>query len=270
MPNPCAVSRAGRPHDSHSADKAYRRIQVSPEGEGGRGGRGPYRVALAPTLVKPMRLKASALFRATFGVRPSSGASAPGRVNLIGEHTDYNGGPVLPFALRVRTTVVAGPAEAGVLEVVSTRDGQLTRIDPREYRPAGWGAYVAGVMRELTGAGAAPPRAPHRVRFRGDTPHPVPRATAAGGHWRPAGARGGCLQSASCRVRSGRRPLADRAARARLARELARRLARAAQAGPPRAAALSRAARRGGDRAHSLRRTTLGPGTPEAVRATTV
>src|SRR5207245_809712 len=108
MPIPCGVSRAGRPHDSHSADKAYRRIQVSPEGEGGRGGRGPYRVALAPTLVKPMRLKASALFRATFGVRPSSGASAPGRVNLIGEHTDYNGGPVLPFALRVRTTVVAG------------------------------------------------------------------------------------------------------------------------------------------------------------------
>src|SRR3989441_4052284 len=88
MPNPCAVSRAGRPHDSHSADKAYRRIQVSPEGEGGRGGSSPYRVALAPILVKHMRLKASALFRATFGVRPSAAASAPGRVNLIGEHTD--------------------------------------------------------------------------------------------------------------------------------------------------------------------------------------
>ena len=116
-----------------------------------------------------MRLKASALFRATFGVRPSSGASAPGRVNLIGEHTDYNGGPVLPFALRVRTTVVAGPAEAGVLEVVSTRDGQLTRIDPREYRPAGWGAYVAGVMRELTAAGAAPAGGV-RVAVAGDVP----------------------------------------------------------------------------------------------------
>src|SRR3989442_9436691 len=107
MPNPCAVSKAGRPHDSHSADKAYRRIQVSPEGEGGRGGRGPYRVALAPTLVKHMRLKASALFRATFGVRPSAGASAPGRVNLIGEPTASNGGPLLPFALPVCTTVFA-------------------------------------------------------------------------------------------------------------------------------------------------------------------
>ncbi|PYP13982.1 MAG: galactokinase, partial [Gemmatimonadetes bacterium] len=41
-------------------------------------------------------MKASALFRATFGVAPRAAASAPGRVNLIGEHTDYNGGPVLP------------------------------------------------------------------------------------------------------------------------------------------------------------------------------
>src|SRR2546425_11819336 len=97
MPNPCAVSRAGRPHDSHSADKAYRRIQVSPEGEGGRGGRGPYRVALAPTLVKPMRLKASALFRATFGVRPPARAAAPGRGNPTGEPTHHNGGPGPPL-----------------------------------------------------------------------------------------------------------------------------------------------------------------------------
>src|SRR5690348_17183874 len=111
MPNPCAVSRAGRgrPHDSHSADKAYRRIQVSPEGEGGRGGSSRYRVALAPNLVKPMGVKAAALFRNTFGVAPRAAASAPGRVNLLGEHTDYNGGPVLPFALRVRTTVAVGP-----------------------------------------------------------------------------------------------------------------------------------------------------------------
>src|SRR5947207_14470922 len=114
----------------------------------GRGGRGPYRVALAPTLVKPRRMKASALFRATFGVAPRAAASAPGRVNLIGEHTDYNGGPVLPVALGVRTTVVAGPADAGVLEVVSTRDGQLTRLDPRDHRAAGWSAYLAGVRSE--------------------------------------------------------------------------------------------------------------------------
>jgi len=103
-----------------------------------------------------MRVKASALFRSTFGVAPAAGASAPGRVNLIGEHTDYNGGPVLPVALGTRTTVVAGPADSGLLEIVSTRDGQLARLDYRENRAAGWGAYVAGVMRELVAAGAAP------------------------------------------------------------------------------------------------------------------
>src|SRR5204862_51604 len=88
-----------------------------------------------------------------FGVAPRAAASAPGRVSLIGEHTDYNGGPVLPVALGVRTTVVAGPADAGVLEVVSTRDGQLTRLDPRDHRAAGWAAYVAGVWHELAAAG---------------------------------------------------------------------------------------------------------------------
>src|SRR2546423_1261629 len=98
-------------------------------------------------------MKASALFRATFGVAPRAAASAPGRVNLIGEHTDYNGGPVLPVALGVRTTVVAGPADAGVLEVGSTRDAQLTRLDLRDHRAAGWAAYVAGVWHEVAAAG---------------------------------------------------------------------------------------------------------------------
>src|SRR5207245_11646811 len=98
-------------------------------------------------------MKASALFRATFGVAPRAAASAPGRVNLIGEHTDYNGGPVLPVALGVRTTVVAGPADAGVLELVSTLDGRLTRLDPRDHRAAGGGAYGAGGWPEGAGGG---------------------------------------------------------------------------------------------------------------------
>ena len=103
-------------------------------------------------------MKAAALFRATFGVAPRAAASAPGRVNLIGEHTDYNGGPVLPVALGVRTTVVAGAADSGLLEIVSTRDGRFERIDYRENRAGGWGwgGYVAGVMRELVTVGAAP------------------------------------------------------------------------------------------------------------------
>src|SRR5437763_8587873 len=116
-------------------------------------------------------MKAATLFRATFGVAPRAAASAPGRVNLIGEHTDYNGGPVLPVALGVRTTVVAGPADAGVLEVVSARDGELTRLDPRDHRAAGWAAYVAGVWNEIAAEGGGrKPLAGARVAVAGDVP----------------------------------------------------------------------------------------------------
>ncbi len=117
-----------------------------------------------------MRHKAAGLFCATFGVAPQAAASAPGRVNLIGEHTDYNGGPALPVALALRATVAVGPAEAGVLEVVSTREERVQRIDYREGRPAGWGAYVAGVMRELLAAGAAPLGGGARVAVASDVP----------------------------------------------------------------------------------------------------
>ena len=48
------------------------------------------------------------LFVERFGREPEIVASAPGRVNLIGEHTDYNGGEVLPIAILRRTWVAAG------------------------------------------------------------------------------------------------------------------------------------------------------------------
>ena len=113
---------------------------------------------------------ASALFRATFGVAPRVVASAPGRVNLLGEHTDYNGGPVLPVATALRTTVAVGPGDAGVLELISTRDGERARVAWRDARPAGWGAYLAGVMRELDATGAAPAGAGARVAVASDVP----------------------------------------------------------------------------------------------------
>ena len=49
------------------------------------------------------------LFAHSYGSAPAVVSSAPGRVNLIGEHLDYNGGPVLPFAIERRTWVAAGP-----------------------------------------------------------------------------------------------------------------------------------------------------------------
>jgi galactokinase len=117
-----------------------------------------------------MRGNASALFRTTFGVAPRAVASAPGRVNLLGEHTDYNGGPVLPVACAARTVVAVGPGEPGVLELISTRDGQVARIAYREGRPSGWTAYVAGVMRELEALGAAPAEGGARVAVASDVP----------------------------------------------------------------------------------------------------
>src|SRR3982075_434772 len=92
------------------------------------------------------------LFQKTFGTTPRAAASAPGRVNLIGEHTDYNGGPVLPIAIEARTTAVVGAGvsgESGVLEAVSTRYPTVVRVKWQEELPNGWAAYVAGVLREL-------------------------------------------------------------------------------------------------------------------------
>ena len=79
-------------------------------------------------------------------------ASAPGRVNLIGEHTDYNGGPVLPVAVERRTVVAA--AAAPHWEMVSTVDGVVHRIDPASLR-RDWTDYIAGVIRVLSRGKAA-------------------------------------------------------------------------------------------------------------------
>ena len=109
-----------------------------------------------PTRLSPARL-ATSLFTATFATRPTVAASAPGRVNLIGEHTDYNGGPVLPVALEQRTAVAARAAQRWAF--VSGTEDQVHQIQIDAPRRGGWTDYIVGVVRELRSLGAAPPGA---------------------------------------------------------------------------------------------------------------
>jgi galactokinase len=101
----------------------------------------------------PVR-QATELFRERFGGAPALCASAPGRVNLLGEHTDYNGGPVLPFAIDRRTAVAAAEDEGW--SVVSQVDGTVRGIDPDRLEPHGWTAYIGGVIRVLRAQRLAP------------------------------------------------------------------------------------------------------------------
>ena len=93
-------------------------------------------------------LNASAEFEAAYGRAPLGVWSAPGRVNLIGEHTDYNGGLVLPFAIDRRTYCAVAPREDRVLRVRSaTIDGEAS-IAIDDLAPealSGWSAYALGV-----------------------------------------------------------------------------------------------------------------------------
>src|SRR5262249_46034419 len=91
-------------------------------------------------------------FPSLFNCLPEVIADAPGRVNLIGEHTDYNGGFVLPTAIPQRTPVELARRVDGLVRVWSSaRPGESWE----EYRPGaespgrGWLDYVQGVTATL-------------------------------------------------------------------------------------------------------------------------
>jgi galactokinase len=115
------------------------------------------------------------LFLARFGAAPSGVWLAPGRANLMGEHTDYNGGFVLPFALGQVTAVAAAPRTDRRLVLCSRQqpgsDVTVLLDDLAPGAVTGWGAYPCGVAWALRAAG-----------------HEVPGATIAIDSDVPAGA----------------------------------------------------------------------------------
>ena len=104
-----------------------------------------------------------------------SAAFAPGRVNLIGEHTDYNGGLALPFAIAEGITVRAQEPTGderrpdAMMRVWARELEESDEFSPAAVEPtSGWRAFVRGVVAELDSAGFPVP--PSRVEISGDVP----------------------------------------------------------------------------------------------------
>ncbi len=117
-----------------------------------------------------LRERADCEFRARFGRAPTHAARAPGRVNLIGEHTDYNDGLVLPCAIDRATLVLAAPRDDGVLRVFSCEQAAEASFSLPEFlragaasealsspptlsSPPGWADYVRAPALALAEAG---------------------------------------------------------------------------------------------------------------------
>ena len=100
------------------------------------------------------------LFISAFGAEPAGVWSAPGRVNLIGEHTDYNEGLCLPLALPHRAVVAARVSQRDALRAVSAQSESFVEVPVDTIgpgSPSGWGAYAASVLWALRKAGANVP-----------------------------------------------------------------------------------------------------------------
>lgn len=105
-------------------------------------------------------MAAATSFEALYGRAPAVDARAPGRVNLIGEHTDYNGGFVLPMAIPQETRIELAPRDGPEVRAFSAGvpGGRVeTYAVGREARRGDWLDYVQGVTAVTAAAG-------HRLR----------------------------------------------------------------------------------------------------------
>ena len=104
-----------------------------------------------------LKEKTQSLFANAFGYPATHTIQAPGRVNLIGEHTDYNAGLCLPIALPHRTFIALKPREDTKVRVVSDVDSEnVTEADLDGLQAGGvegWATYPVGVAWALREAG---------------------------------------------------------------------------------------------------------------------
>lgn len=102
--------------------------------------------------------RATALATETFGAPPVGVWCAPGRVNLIGEHVDYNGGTSAPIALPHCTYAAVTPRDDLTLRIVSEQTGEVVEVGLEDF-PEGegsWVSYVAGTLKALDKLGYLP------------------------------------------------------------------------------------------------------------------
>lgn len=102
----------------------------------------------------------SPFFEEYFGHRPTIVAASPGRVNLIGEHTDYNDGFVLPMALENINVVAVAPSPTGRHRWIGSLGDTMVEIDPDDADKPGdpfWSNYVRGVICMLKRRGVEVP-----------------------------------------------------------------------------------------------------------------
>ncbi|XP_061866462.1 galactokinase [Colius striatus] len=109
----------------------------------------------------PLLAAARRAHEAAFGAAAAVAVWAPGRVNLIGEHTDYNGGFVLPMALQLGTVLVGSPTQDGTISIVtsSAEADEPRRVQfpapcpgcPLSPGQPRWANYIKGVIQHYRG-----------------------------------------------------------------------------------------------------------------------